>query len=232
MRRREFITLLGGAAAVWPLSAKAQQVAMPMIGFLGSDSPQFYVERLRALRDGLKETGYVEGQNLAIEYRWAQGRNDRLPELAGDLVRRRPAAIVASTTPSALALKAATATIPIVIFIAGDPVALGLVGSLNRPSGNFTGTTTLTLEVGTKWLQLLHDGPGSNRFRHHAQSYQSGSCEGSSERPAGRRKHAWAAGSLAACRQRPRLRCGLCMGEGAAGRWAHHQLGFLFLHPR
>ena len=102
--RREFIKLLSGAAASWPLAARAQQPTMPVIGFLGSDSPEFYVERLRALRDGLKETGHVEGQNLAIEYRWAQGRNDRLPELAGELVRRRPAAIITSTTPSALAL--------------------------------------------------------------------------------------------------------------------------------
>jgi hypothetical protein len=101
--RREFITLLGGAAAAWPLAASAQQGG-PVIGFLGSDSPELYVDRLRALRDGLKETGHVEGQNLAIEYRWAQGRNDRLPELAEDLVRRRPAVIVTSTTPSALAL--------------------------------------------------------------------------------------------------------------------------------
>jgi putative ABC transport system substrate-binding protein len=157
MRRREFIALLGSAAAGWPLAARGQQAALPVVGFLGSDSPEFYTDRLRAFRDGLKETGHVEGQNFAIEYRWAQGRNDRLPELAEELVRHRPAAIVTSTTPSALALKVATATIPVVFFIAGDPVALGLVVSLNRPSGNFTGTTTLTLEVGTKWLQLLHE---------------------------------------------------------------------------
>jgi len=156
MRRREFITLLGGVAA-YPQLARAQQPSMPVVGFLGSDSPELYADRLRAFRDGLKETGHVEGQNVAIEYRWAQGRNDRLPELAEDLVRRRPAAIITSTTPSALALKAATATIPIVFFIAGDPVALGLVASLNRPGGNLTGTTTLTLEVGAKWLQLLHE---------------------------------------------------------------------------
>ncbi len=157
MRRREFITLLGGAAAAWPLVAHAQQPAMPVVGFLGSNSPELYADRLRAFREGLKETGHAEGQNLSIEYQWAQGRNDRLPELAEDLVRRRPAAIITSTTPSTLALKAATATIPILFFIAGDPVALGLVASLNRPGGNLTGTTTLTLEVGTKWLQLLHE---------------------------------------------------------------------------
>jgi putative ABC transport system substrate-binding protein len=157
MRRRDFITLLGGAAVAWPVAARAQQPAPQQVGFLGSDSPELFAERLRAWRQGLKETGYAEGQNVAIEYRWAEGRNDRLPELATDLVRRPLTAIVTSTTPSTLALKTATTTLPIIFFVAGDPVALGLVPSLNRPGGNLTGITTLTVEVGAKWLQLIYE---------------------------------------------------------------------------
>jgi ABC-type uncharacterized transport system substrate-binding protein len=155
--RRKFLAALGGAAA-WPLAARAQQPGKPpTIGFVGSDSPDTYTDRLRAFRLGLKSTGFIEGQNAAIEYRWAEGRNDKLPALTADLVHRQVAVIVAPTTPSVLAAKAATETIPIVFFVAGDPVDLGLVASLGRPSGNLTGATTLTLEVGPKWLQLLHE---------------------------------------------------------------------------
>jgi putative ABC transport system substrate-binding protein len=157
MRRRDFITLLGGAAIGWPLAAGAQQSAMPVIGFLHNTSPDTNADRLRAFRQGLKDTGYVEGQNLAIEYRWAEGRNDRLPALAADLVRRQVAVIAATTTPSAMAAKAATTTTPIIFYVAGDPVELGLVASLNRPGGNLSGMTTITLELGAKRLELLRE---------------------------------------------------------------------------
>ena len=156
MKRREFITLVGGAVLAAPLPAQAQAI-MPVVGFVGSDTPDLYADRLRAFRLGLKVTGFVEGRNVTIEYRWAEGRNDTLPALTADLVHRQMAVLVATTTPSALAAKAATTTIPIVFFVAGDPVQLGLVESLNRPGRNLTGATTLTLEVGAKRLELLHE---------------------------------------------------------------------------
>ena len=156
MRRREFITLLGGAAA-WPVAARAQQPAPALVGFLGSDSPELYVDRLRALRDGLKETGHVEGQNLAIEYRWAESHYDRLPALAADLILHRVAAIVAGAVDAAHAAKAATSTIPIVFFMSGDPVTEGLVASLNQPGVNLTGVTSFAGALSSKRLELLRE---------------------------------------------------------------------------
>ena len=154
MRRREFITLIGGAAA-WPLTAHAQQ---PVIGYLGMTSPEAYASRLLAFRQGLSETGYLEGRNVTIEYRWAESQFDRLPQLASELVSLRPSAIVtAGSTAAALAAKAATTAIPIVFEIGGDPFAAGVVSGLSRPGSNVTGVTSLNVEINPKRLELLHE---------------------------------------------------------------------------
>jgi putative ABC transport system substrate-binding protein len=156
MRRREFIRLFTSTVVAWPLTARAQQAAMPVIGVLGNET-EFEKLFVAGLRQGLSESGYVEGQNVAIEYRWAEGAYDRLPGLAAELVRRQVAVLVASSTPALAAAKAATATIPIVFNTGADPVAAGFVASLNRPGGNLTGVTILLTEVVPKQFELLRE---------------------------------------------------------------------------
>jgi len=157
MQRREFLSVIGSTAAVWPLVARAQQPSIPVIGFLNTASADGYVVMASGFRQGLKESGYVDGQNVTIEYRWAEDHNDRLPAMAADLVRRQVAVIAATSAPAALAAKAATTTIPIVFETGADPVELGLVASLSHPCGNITGVAQTNVEIAPKRLQLLHE---------------------------------------------------------------------------
>jgi putative tryptophan/tyrosine transport system substrate-binding protein len=157
MKRREFISLIGGVAATWPLAVKAQQPATPVVGYLDSRTHDEGESRAAAFRRGLQESGYIAGQNVAIEYHWAEQQIDRLPAMATDLVKRRVTVIATGSTPAAVAAQAATTTIPIVFEMGSDPVRLGLIANLNRPGGNVTGVTNLIVEVGPKRLELLHE---------------------------------------------------------------------------
>ena len=157
MRRRDFVKGIVGSTVIWPLGARAQQPAMPVIGFLNATSAQGYERQVAAFLKGLAETGFVDGQNVTIEYHWADGKHDRLPAMAADFVRRQVAVIAATTTPAALAARLATTTIPIVFEVGNDPIRVGLVARLDRPGGNITGVTQLNTQLGSKRLQVLHE---------------------------------------------------------------------------
>ena len=222
MRRRKFVTLLSGAAAAFSISRAlplSAQQPMPVIGFLNAASPDQYGYLVQAFRQGLNETGYVEGRNVTIEYRWAEGQYDRLPALAADLVRRR-VTVIAANSAAAVAAKAATTTIPIVFDTGFDPVRLGLVASLNRPGGNLTGVSNLNVDLGPKRLELLRElvptvsgialliNPTNPNAETVLRDHQAAA------------QHAWTAARRPECEHRTRHRCGLCNLAPAASRRA------------
>ena len=216
MKRREFITLLGGAAAAWPLAARAQQPAMPVVGFLRSTSLADATHLVTAFRQGLKEAGFVEGQNVAIEYHSAEDQVDRLPALVADLIRR-PVAVIVGNNTAVLAAKAATSTIPIVFVSGGDPVIDGLVASLNRPGGNVTGVVFISGVLGPKRLELLRQLVPKATTIGHAREPNQSEYRGRATRRAGRGAGDRAATHHSRCQQRERDRDRLCNLRPARG---------------